>query len=1030
MNVCKVACWNAHGLRYKQALIRMMMAEDGIDFLFISETWMTQTMYEDTNNITIGNALPKTAPGFGYHLGAALISTLPRETYEVHYVDERTIVWSYHGLQFTGEYIPPWSTEEDEERHMARLAAHEKLTALPTVWMGDFNMRLGERANDTAENRRASTIGAWFENNDFVIHRPIQESSSRFTFTGAQGNSIVDYVIVPMHIPITDYTHGCFTELSDHVPVLCSLTLPDIQEPPSIRQPPRKQWRMRRLDNYDYRHRYLLQARQELSRLDGYLEDLREHLPPETAADLWEDALNTAISCAAMKILGQKPANSQPRSPLMKNPQLKRIEKACKVLEKRIQRTFTSPELAEQLQAELLQMKSLRRQYATTARKVVRNESRSFHRRLNANPANILSKRLKQLRKRAVQVPSVFNDLNGFAASVSNQFRAIPAPPGTSEPIFEEALQQDQLHANHITEGRVSKAIQRSLSGKSPGPSGLPMDLVKPLRSVLSNPVSKFFSFLFATGVVPSAWTKAYIHPVPKVPRPQTPSQFRPIVLTETWRKLYEKTLKDALVAAVEPICPEQCGFRSGKSTLQQIATLNEDVIQFTARFGKPPTLAFLDIAKAYDCVDRAILWRALRARGIPFALMKALECLFDHNSLQVVHNGRLSTEIHPESGLLQGSCLSPILYSVYIDGIVEAIRANDNVLVYLFADDIALLTPNREVMQRALKRAEAFSYSYRFRFSPTKCIVLEDEQTEPITIYQQPIPEQPTFKYLGVLFTNRGVDWEAQFKRSAQQQRGLLNSFTSIGFHPRGFLPKTAEMVIKSFLRPVGEYALAIAPGKECYLRPLQQVQNETLRRMFGVGKTTSTPGMHLLADIPLIRDRHDALKSAFVANVQRQPPNSRVLKAFRQSQEKWIKDSCFNDIASLQLYRNYANWCRYIPHTQWNQLLAVWRSRLHQEQRLRLRTSYIRGGAFSQCVNLFTDLSHCRPSVARSIHRWVLGQLPHYPSGCRGCGAERIGQRHVLECLHINPDLAISLGFYELAALALRRMEGFLIA
>jgi hypothetical protein len=120
----------------------------------------------------------------------------------------------------------------------------------------------------------------------------------------------------------------------------------------------------------------------------------------------------------------------------------------------------------------------------------------------------------------------------------------------------------------------------------------------------------------------------------------------------------------------------------------------------------------------------------------------------------------------------------------------------------------------------------------------------------------------------------------------------------------------------------------------------------------------------------------------------------------------------------------------CQHIPHTQWNQLLAVWRSRLHQEQRLRLRTSYIRGGAFSQCVNLFTDLSHCRPSVARSIHRWVLGQLPHYPSGCRGCGAERLGQRHVLECLHINPDLAISLGFYELAALALRRMEGFLIA
>jgi hypothetical protein len=41
----------------------------------------------------------------------------------------------------------------------------------------------------------------------------------------------------------------------------------------------------------------------------------------------------------------------------------------------------------------------------------------------------------------------------------------------------------------------------------------------------------------------------------------------------------------------------------AGKSTLQQIVTLNENILQFGKKFKRPPEIAFLDIAKAYDCV-------------------------------------------------------------------------------------------------------------------------------------------------------------------------------------------------------------------------------------------------------------------------------------------------------------------------------------------------------------------------------------------------------------------------------------------
>ena len=215
---------------------------------------------------------------------------------------------------------------------------------------------------------------------------------------------------------------------------------------------------------------------------------------------------------------------------------------------------------------------------------------------------------------------------------------------------------------------------------------------------------------------------------------------------------------------------------------------------------------------------------------------------------------------------------------------------------------------------------------------------------------------------------------------------------------------------VVKLFLRPIGEYGLAIAPGNERYLKPIQKVQNETLRRMLGVPAKTSVDGMHLLTDIPMIRERHDALKSGFLANVQRQPVDSRILKAFKQSQECLIKDSCFTDIAGLQIYRNYANWCRYIPQPQWRQVMALWKIKHHQSWRLRLRDRFSRKDALDVNVTLFTDLSRCGVNTAKRIHRWILGQIPSYPSGCRGCGAERISTDHLLQCTGWNPDLCKS--------------------
>ena len=1021
----KVGCWNTHGLRFKLEAVNNLMNECDLEFLFCCETWATREMLPHARCV-LGDALPKQGP-FGHHYGVALFSRKEESQYEIRHVDYNSIVWTCEGLQFTGEYIPPYNNAEEEFDHIARLTAHVAITNLPTVFLGDFNMRFGALSRDESTNTRANTVGRWLRNEGFCFHTPLQ-SEPRFTFSSTRGASIVDYIIVAPGIVVHEYHHVATTNVSDHIPVTATVESSGFQPLPEENAHTRPQWRTRRLENEKYTATYLLRFREYARDLEKYFKNLRNGLPVQMVADLFDEALLWAVTAAADEVLGRKAPTTRGCT-LVKNPQLKKLERMCTVTAKRIQCSRNAGlriHLEQGLRA-LIQQRNL---YVQQAKKVVKLQTVNFNKRLNRNPHQLLAKKLKHLKKASSRRPLMAVDLNDYVEHLKAHFRTASPPPEFIPEDEHPAIRlANPQQSDTITPKSVSRAIQDLLSDRAPGPSGLPIDLIKPLRFEISTILSRFFSFLLAKGVIPQSWTKAFVYPVPKISNASQPKHYRPIVLTEVFRKIYERTLKDPLTKVIEPLSPEQCGFRERRSTLHQVATINEDMRQFRSIFGYDSVVAFLDVAKAYDCVDLGKLWPILRRRGVSEGLIRTLQRLQVECELQIAYGGRLSRPFSRDAGLLQGSCLSPLLYSVYIDDIVQRMRGEANVMLYLFADDIAVITPDKETLRGALRRAETFAYERGFRFSPTKCAILQNERdSSEVLLHGQPIPEVEQFKYLGVIITASGVDWLAHFKRNSEKQRGMLQRFVALGFRPGGFLPRTAQMVLKCFLRPVGEYGLAITPGKEAFLKPLQNVQNETLRYMLGGGPRTSVAALHLLADIPMIRSRHDTLKSCFLAEVQRQPQDSRVLKAFHQSQIKLVRDSCFSDIAGLDMYKHYAHWCQHTPVRQWHQVLALWKHQAHREQRTRLRSQCPRGAAFSE-TNLFTDLSRCSPAAARLIHRWVLGQLPAYPSGCTVCG-QLSTPEHVINCLKINPDRMIRMGYYELACFSLQAIERQVIA
>ena len=90
--------------------------------------------------------------------------------------------------------------------------------------------------------------------------------------------------------------------------------------------------------------------------------------------------------------------------------------------------------------------------------------------------------------------------------------------------------------------------------------------------------------------------------------------------------------------------------------------------------FNTPPLLAFVDLRKAYDSVNRDVLWIILRERyHLPDKLVKVI-CAIHHGTSGAARAyGRVSKEFSITTGARQGDVLAPALF---FDAVVTASMA------------------------------------------------------------------------------------------------------------------------------------------------------------------------------------------------------------------------------------------------------------------------------------------------------------------------------------------------------------------
>ena len=122
--------------------------------------------------------------------------------------------------------------------------------------------------------------------------------------------------------------------------------------------------------------------------------------------------------------------------------------------------------------------------------------------------------------------------------------------------------------------------------------------------------------------------------------------------------------------------------------------------------------MAYLDVGKAYDSVWWEGLWCKMRHYGVEEKLVKVCEGLYKIVEMRAVMNGAKSRWFVVERGLRQGCPLSPLLFNIYMMGMVEELeRAQLGVKLedhlggaLLYADDIVLVADSEMELQTMLE--------------------------------------------------------------------------------------------------------------------------------------------------------------------------------------------------------------------------------------------------------------------------------------------------------------------------------------
>ena len=318
----------------------------------------------------------------------------------------------------------------------------------------------------------------------------------------------------------------------------------------------------------------------------------------------------------------------------------------------------------------------------------------------------------------------------------------------------------------------VISAVKSLTHGKSDGNQGLFSDHVIHGTQKLYDLLTKLLNAMLMHGMSPSDMLQSVMIPIPKNKRLQnnTSENFRAICLQSVLCKILDIMIlnKESKSLSTSEL---QFGFKPKHSAALATSVMLETIDYYVNDKNIVYGMA-LDATKAFDRVKFSKLFKLLLEKQVNPLYLRLLYQLYLFQELKVKYGNSISDAFVPKNGVKQGGVLSPTLFSVYINRMIEELQNSGfgcNVGskycgIIGYADDIMLLAPTQNAMVNMIKVCERVAEDLDVQFNGKKCqsIVfskgLSDIQPT-FVVNGQPVECVAEIKYLGYCISNNRTE-------------------------------------------------------------------------------------------------------------------------------------------------------------------------------------------------------------------------------------------------------------------------------
>ena len=433
-------------------------------------------------------------------------------------------------------------------------------------------------------------------------------------------------------------------------------------------------------------------------------------------------------------------------------------------------------------------------------------------------------------------------------------------------------IQCDNISDPPITLDEVNFQINNLKLNKAPGIDGICNEFFKCASKELAEPLTILFNFIWDKGTFPDKWSEGLIQPLHKKGSVDFPDNYRKLTLMACMGKIFEAILNKRLIAQSEILQandPNQFGFCKNHRTTDNLFII-DTLISFQKQAKKPLFITFIDFTKAFDFVNRDLLYYKLLKTGFSRKLVKIIMSLLTKASARVRWDGALGEKIDSTHGVLQGGIISPKLFNFFLADLKESLNGNFGITIngtnfthLVYADDLVLVSQTNHGMQLLLNNLENYCRKWHLivNSQKTKVMIFNKKKNDNIKfmLEKEQLEIVDTYKYLGhVLCTSRNIHTQMHQTLAVQGQRSLHLLYNNIKSTVGYLSPTLAIKMFDSHVLPILEYNSEIWFSIK-KVNEIEKIQLKFLKNILGVRNQTSTIG--LLADtgrFPMLTRQH----------------------------------------------------------------------------------------------------------------------------------------------------------------------------